>query len=253
MSDFVGATAVPLVAPNPSDIAVTDPLLSYCLQYFQTVANTYGLAAWQAVQPNTKPVSNIFDHDPESMGMSDKDCPSLFMFRQQQDRRVDLAIDIEVFYSKVTLLWVPQVQAVERRVIRAPYPKGLFDLIDIFLERGRDPAWYVPGDTYTGFPPTNPVDDANTVKKYGSLLAHWGGYRRLWLNKWRPYRLRIEMADGVKPRFYEAYQATFELEEQTRYDITRFPFDPNNGLDAKIITPSDGTNPDEIAAEQIVP
>lgn len=252
MSDLTGATAVPLVAPSPTDVAVTDPLLTYCLKYFQTVANTHGIPGWQAVQPNSVPVKNIFDHDPEEMGLSDKDLPALFMWRPSQDKRVDLASDIEVFYSKVTLLWVPQVQSVEKRIVRAPYANGIFKLIDIFLERARDPSWYVPGDTYTGFPATNPTDDADKVKFYGSLLPHWAGYRRMWLNRWRPFRLRIQMADGVKPRTYEAYQATFELEEQTVYDLERFPYAPNAGLDAKIITPSDGTNPAEIAAEQIV-
>lgn len=248
-TDRVGDTWVPLIAPNSNE-AVTDPLLTYFLSFFKAIANAYTPAAWQAICPNTFPVTTTFAHNPEEVYFDDRDLAALYLWRDEQLDQVDLANDIQMTSYNLKLLWIPQqIADQDGRRLRRPFIQGLFKALNVYFERGRDPAWYVPGDDYPART-ADPVVNRQVCASLGSVLAHWAPYRRAILQKWKGVKVQLRMTEAGEFRTYEAYEAVIYLEEQLIRDLTRF--DELLGLDQKINVGADPNDPITFPAYTIV-
>lgn len=249
MSDFVGGTQVPLVAPATGQ-ADADPNLSYLLAYLKAVCNAHTPAAWAVVNPATAPIVGVFAHDPAEHGFDEKWLPALFAWRSKSDDGSSSAptgnewgADQVRTAGIINLRYVPPTQEQAKRRARSTFVRGLFDAINVYIELGRDPAWYLTGDTY-------PEGDATRTAVYGSVLYHYAKFARLWLKGWEPNALRIAMAKPSPPRVYESYLAQLGFEEWWDQDPTRF--DLAVGLDQSITVPADPNDPTHLPEYTLV-
>jgi hypothetical protein len=211
--DGWGATAIPLVAPATFQVvgqdavveAAGDPLLSYGLSFFATVANAYGSAAWNApgIAPGVEVVANTFPHNPREESFNEKDLPAMYMWRDGATEYDQIAQDLRVVRGTISLLWVAPVKARQTYLrLRSPFPKALLDVLEDCFERGCDLNWQLVGDT---------SPSAVYVQTYGSLLWPRMNFRRMHFQKWSPASLTVPAEGG--PRTYRATQATLYVEE----------------------------------------
>lgn len=229
MTDAIGSTTIPLVAPSAGQ-ASGDPLLSYTASFVQAIANAYCLTAWQSLRPSTLPVKTAIVFDPtrkRSFFFDDAWLPAIFVWRQKTSKRRQVAQDIRVKYGTIGMLWVPPIAQTDRPDLaaRAPFGNGLFDTIDDYFEIGRDPVWTIAGDT-------NP--SAGDVTTYGSSFPFWAGFRRMYLDTSEPIEIDIARSDE-SARTYDAWMATFHVEEQLT--IGNRATQKTGSLDAQILTP----------------
>lgn len=153
MTDVYGAVSVPLAASTAGE----DPFLTYVLSFLKAVGNAYAIAEWNVVAPALRtpnnPIAVTFDHDPGEAVFTERDLPALFLYRSKVTARTDVAQDIRVESGELSLLWVPPPAPQDRRRTRFQFAGKLLKVLDTYLERGRDPAWCVDGDTDTDAAP----------------------------------------------------------------------------------------------------
>lgn len=148
MSDQYGATHVPLAASTAGE----DPLLASVLSYFQAIGNAHAIAEWTLVAPGqhttNNPIEVVHDCDPEQGSFNERDLPALFLWRSKTLDRAQLAQDVRVESSTLSLLWVPPPATQDKRsAIRQQFAAKLLKVLDVYLERNRDPAWVASGET----------------------------------------------------------------------------------------------------------
>lgn len=249
-TDLVGSTVIPLVAPATGE-ACTDPVLTYLLSFFQAVGNAYSVAAWQAVQPGAGalPIKTIHAYNPETEGIVESELPALFLWRAEQSNSEEIADDLELFTGRLMLQWVPPTMVVAQRRARDTFARGLFLVLNTYFERGRDPAWYVPGDKYPERTDLTDAQNAANTRALGSVLGHYATFWRCRLKSWVRKELTIRMLDGAS-KTYPSFLATCPIEEDATRDITRFD-ELEGGVDITIPKNSDDDNADEDLVEGV--
>ncbi len=74
------------------DTAVSDPALDHVAEFFATVLEKYGAAAWAAVAPNEPLVRTVLKHNPERGSFNANELPCLFVYRGEQIRSERIAV-----------------------------------------------------------------------------------------------------------------------------------------------------------------
>lgn len=230
MSDTYGGLPIPAPAPTnpPTPSAAGDPLLGWTADFVKAVLNANAPLAWNAVAPNTPVVKTVFLHDPRPEVFNERDLPALFVYRDEGHVADELewtADDYRFERGQIVLLWIPPTATQDKRAIRAPIVNAIGKVLDLAIERGRDPAWIVTGDT-----------DPQAASK-GSVLATWAGWASFGVKAIR--RATITIPKGVDKATYEAVAIGCYVEELAVEDITKF--DALAGVDATFKSPDQGT------------
>jgi hypothetical protein len=170
--------------------------------------NAHGAEAWATVFAASPPVRRIFAHDPAEHCFSEADLPALYLWRSSAESFEQLAEDWHIKRGILTLLWVfPQAtQHPQRR--RIPFLNGFASLLHVAVERGRDPAWRVPGDP-------DP-----TAAARGSVWPRWAGFFELALGRCKPAKLALT---GAPPRVsYAAIEMQLHVAEHWQRDLAAY-------------------------------
>ncbi len=212
MSDTYGRLTLPVVVP--------DACLSILLDYFKAFLNANARAAWQAVCPGKLPVEATFSHHPERDGFNDNKLPALFLYREESRSFDDVAVDWRVAESGLLLLWVFPPAPQDKQRQRVAMTNAVVKLLDVAIERGRDPSYVVPLDT------------DRTAAEQGSVLLRYAGLLSLQLVKATSRELVIMMDDQSDARRYDAIECALRMEEQFEPDLTQYA---NNEADVTLV------------------
>jgi hypothetical protein len=237
VAEHYGPLAIPAQAPAAGQ-AVGDPALSYLLAFLKAFMQDDGgvTAAWtvSGVAPGIPVVRGVYPYDPTEGGFVENQLPALYGWRSEILPPEQLADDVRIRTSTVTLLWVfpftPQ-GAVQMR--RESMTNAIHAAVDRAIERGRTPSFKVTGDTDT---------NAATL---GSFAWNWMAFWQLRVGGARPAKLDIAItgAKGEREtRHYDAVQMTLSVDEELTFDLSAYA--PLAGLDLIIHRP-DGTTEGE--------
>jgi hypothetical protein len=148
MSDRYGTAAIPLVAPDPGE-AAADRALNVLCDFFKTFLNVNAVAAWSAVRPpkvpgsptpGELPVNQVFTHDPIEGSFNEAALPALF-FNRKAGKPEWMAEDYRVSRDEISMLWVFPTAPQAAQRVRDVITNGIVKLIDVAIERYRDPYW----------------------------------------------------------------------------------------------------------------
>ena len=217
MSDTFGALSIPLVTPAAGETA-GDPLLGVTLSFFAAVLNANAPAAWRAVYkdvPNAAVVKKVFTQDPQKADFNNASLPVLYLFRESVEDPERLADDWLIQRSILRLYWFPPVAIIEKREMRASMSNGIAKTLIHAVERTRDPAWKVVGDT----------DPRAAVE--GSDFSVFGGWMEFFVGAWKPYTLVLQVTGETssqsanQPR-YEGLSLACKVTERLTEDLGRY-------------------------------
>jgi hypothetical protein len=231
LGSTIGGLAVPLVPPSTATATIDDPALDVVVGYIAAIVRTYAGAAWRAVAPGEPLLRRTFTHDPEDYEFAETDLPALYAFRTGSAKPTeDQAEDYRISTDTVRLFWVMPRASTEQQRRRVPFIQALGKLIDLAIDRGRDPA-YVRSD-----------DPDPTKTAQGTVLLRASGLHWLRSKGWTKTNLAIKMAAGDASRTYQALDMKLEFEEQEIQGYDDLASIPN--LDLMVsIAPGDGTTP----------
>jgi hypothetical protein len=231
LGSTIGGLAVPFVPPLSPAATIEDPALDVILGYVTAIFNTYAAASWLAVAPGKPIVQRGFTHDPQDYVFSEAHLPALYIFRTGSARATeDAAEDYRFSYDTVRLFWVMPRAEQDQQRRRAPILPALGKLIDLMIDRGRDPS-YVRAD-----------DPDPTKTAQGTVLLRAAGL--VWLKSvsWTKTTLAIQMGQGAMSNTYQALDVKLELQEQEIQGYDDLASIPNLDLMVSIAT-GDGTTP----------
>ena len=222
MGDTFGAISKPVATGHDP---VSDPALRYLGEYLAAVLNTYAGDAWTEVAATEPMVRSVFTHDPERHDFNERDCPALFLWREESKPQ-RIADDIVADEPTIHMLWIfaPATQHKDRD--RKPIFAAFRSLVTGALEQGRDPAWIVTGDT-----------DTNAATR-GSLIQLWAGLSRINPPSFKVAELDVELFDGGRIEPYDGILCDFRVEELRERD-------PSAGTWPAAITVSTKTTTDQ--------
>lgn len=207
MSDREGLLTLPMVeGGDPREEAVGDPLLDVLGSFLQAAVNADTAAGWASVSPRATspkagavPIAHVFRHNPDKSSFDSNRLPGLFLWRSNWPKLTPYSQDWKAQVSHVSAMWVPSSEAFEKDAYRDPMRNAIAKAIHRNVERGRNPAWKVPGDT------DPKVDD------YGSfLLRHLNVTKIQTLNI---TNIPLSVTKGDKTFPYDAMLAVFEVTE----------------------------------------
>ncbi len=206
----IGLNAVPLIAVPSKTATVADPALDIVLAFIRAMFNAYAAAAWRSVAPPTEPiVKRAFTHDPEEYDFNEDDLPALYLFRTGSSKNnEDIAEDIRVSCDSVRLFWVMPPAEQTKQAKRVPILQALGKLVDLKIDRVRDPAFVLASDP----DPTKTAEGTVVIRAAG---LHW-----LRCLKWQKTMLALKMGAGQERKAYNALECMLEFEEEItqRYD-----------------------------------
>lgn len=213
-----------------------DPNLLIFGSYLQAFINKYVGDLWRSVcvQSNNsgylgeaQPVANVIYDDPYE-GISSQDLPALFVYRQvYQGSNIQLATDIEILPSQLTVVWMPSVDMIEERRIKDNLSNAIAKAIYVATARGKDPSFQVPGFE----------NDEGTFIYQPKIMNLWT--IRVSEGKWSKIDLYMGSDErGNSPKFeYPCLFVNINIEEFYEKSITDDPdlsdeeFDYNHGID----------------------
>ncbi len=190
MSDLFGLLELP-AAPAPPDTAVTDPLLDMLLSFMTAVLNADLGRAWADIAAaDPDPVSVVFTHDPDLESFDTNATPALYAWRGPDGGHGKYAQDVVADDSSIQCLWVPPPVGQEDRALREPIRNGIKKSLKAAFQKGRHPAWVIPGDDYY-----DPATGGSVLLKHARLASAR-------LGQFRPHKLIIEgESHAVKSTF----------------------------------------------------
>jgi hypothetical protein len=211
----IGLNPVPLVAPAVRTATVCDPAIDIVRDYIRAIFNTYAATAWRSVAPPTEPiVKRAFSHDPQEYDFNEDDLPALYLFRTGSAKNAEsVASDIRVHADSVRMFWVLPPAPQEQQARRVPIIQALGKLVDLKIERVRDPAYVLASDPDT------------TKTEQGTVVIRAAGLNWLRFLQWQTIALALKV--GMTPqggaqerKVYQALECKLEFEEQAtqRYD-----------------------------------
>lgn len=218
MSDLFGALAIPLVAPAAGESA-GDPLLTTTLSFFRAVLNANAVLAWRAAykaEPNALVVKSVVADDPQSAAFRNDLLPALFLSRESADDPVRIAEDWLIQRSVLRLIWLMPVAVLEKRTLRDAMCNAVSKVLTQAVERNRDPAWVVVGDT-----------DPRAATE-GSDFSAYGGWMEFLVGAWKPYTFVLQVTGETssqsanQPR-YVGLSLACKVTERLVEDPTRYP------------------------------
>ncbi len=146
MADTYGALEVPVQVPVGTD-AVADPAQTRVAEYLQTFLNTYAQTAFDRLgyvpvkSVQVPVVRTIWTHDPADYVFSEAHLPALYVTRTGGKRPEWRAEDYRIIEDTWQIQWIfpPAPQANQRS--RDSFTNAIVKLIDIAIEKVRDPCW----------------------------------------------------------------------------------------------------------------
>lgn len=203
MADMFGGISLPVAAGNDP---VSDPAIGYIAAYLKAVMNAYGQAAWTEVSNLQPVVREVFTHDPERHNFNTRNCPALFVWREEVPVE-RIACDVLAARAKVQLLWLMEPATQGKTSSRKPFIHAVTAIMASALEQGRDPAWIDDDDT-------DPNKDTR-----GSLLPTLAGLSRIFPPTFSATGFEIELFEGNgKPLPYDGVLGELEIEELRERD-----------------------------------
>ncbi len=231
LGSTIGGLAVPLVPPLSPKATIDDPALDVVIGYITAIFNAYAGDAWRAVAPGEPLLRRTFTHDPEDYDFAETDLPAMYAFRTGSAKPTeDQAEDYRIATDTVRLFWVMPRASTEQQRRRSPFIQALGKLLDLAIDRGRDPA-YVRAD-----------DPDPTKVAQGTVLLRAAGLHWLRSKSWTKTTLAIKMAAGDASRTYQALDVKLEFEEHERQGYDDLSSIPNLALTVAIAQ-GDGTPP----------
>lgn len=203
LGSMLGGLAVPLLPPATASDSSRDLALEVLAGYVSAVLNTYAADAWRAVAAGEPVVRRVFTHDPQDYEFSEGDLPALYLFRTGSTKPIeDMAEDYRVHYDNLRLFWVMPGTGQAQQRKRVPIISALGKLIDVAIDRGRDPV-YVRSD-----------DTDPTAARQGTVLFRAAGAMYIRVVQWTKTNLAIQMSPGQgEHRVYQALDLKIELQE----------------------------------------
>ncbi len=180
-----GGLRIPL-RPRSGNEVFGDRGLGILRDYLKAFVTAYGAEAWQSVVSG--PDSNIVQtahagYDPEQHAFLDEDLPALYLFRTGGERDPEgRAEDFRVHSDRIRLFWILPPAGHEEEQERVSFIHAVGKLIDLALERGRDPSWVIDGDEY----PT-----ADSAATEGSVLLKHTGWQKIIGGRWTSGHIAI--------------------------------------------------------------
>jgi hypothetical protein len=171
MPHLYGAIRIPLEVTAEAGSTVpgadpkgSDPLTHYIGLYLQAVANADAGAEYNSLSPGKKPVEFVITHDPERLGLNEKELPALYVFRDELRDHDQIGEDRRHEVTKLVALWIPRAVPTEKERTRSGFHfTKLSKTWDAACAVGRHPAFHVPGDTYyDAHPQIGPVVASGT-------------------------------------------------------------------------------------------
>lgn len=209
MADTFGAISLPVAVPGTGQ-PVSDPLVYHLGSFLQAIANAKATSAWQAVCPHSRPIENVYHHEPQEMSFNRARLPALFIWRDGGAAATEwIAEDYLQSSENVNIVWVWPEADQEKARIRHPIANALTKALTTGIELGRDPAWVVPSDT---------DPDAAT---WGSVLYRWIAISRIKVSKWQRRHMVIRLERDTQT--YLSYEATIAVEELLAEDVAKYP------------------------------
>lgn len=233
----IGLNPVPLPAVASSRATVTDQALDIVLAYIRACFNAYAATAWRSVAPPTEPiVKRAFTHDPQEYDFSEDDLPALYLFRTGSAKNAeDVAEDIRVHTDTVRMFWVLPPAQSPQQARRVPIIQALGKLVDLKIDRVRDPAYVLASDP-----------DPTKVEQ-GTVVIRAAGLRWLRFLQWQTIALALKV--GATPqggnqerKVYQALECKLEFEEEAtqRYDDLTGPAELETQFEIAGATDADG-------------
>jgi len=198
----IGGRAVPLVGVSSKTDTVKDYALDVVVGYLAAILRTYAESAWHSVAPGEPIVRRAFTHDPQEYEFNQNDLPALYMFRTGSARNAEnLSEDYRIHTDGVRLFWVlpPGSPDTDRR--RSPIIQAVGKLIDLKIDRVRDPCYVLANDP----DPTKMAE--------GTVVIRAAGLNWIKFLQWKLAKLAIQIGEGAARRVYQALDVTFEFEE----------------------------------------
>lgn len=145
MADVFGGLTLPAPAPLQGE-AVTDPLLGHLGAFLRASLTADLKVAWAAVAPREPMVRRVLLHNPEKCDVTDKDFPSLYVWRSKTTP-VSLSDDVVSDEASIRVLWPFAPTNALTLSSQLPIFNGIVKSVRRSLLLGRHPAWIVAGDT----------------------------------------------------------------------------------------------------------
>jgi hypothetical protein len=205
MADTYGAIQLPILAPA-AGFPVSDPALKYLADFAKAVILAKCATAWDEVAPGEPIVREVFYHNPERGGVSDVDCPCLYVWRDKIVRERTAAD----WLSRITswrFLWLLAPEEEGARLLQVPILAGLDAALDHSFFWRRHPDWTVTGDT-------DPV-----AATRGSLINRWCHFDTMALGDAGEIGLDVQGAAGERFAFV-GYGWELETKESASTDPT---------------------------------
>lgn len=207
MSDREGLLTLPMVeGGDPRDEAVGDPLLDVLGSFLQAAVNADTAAGWASVSPRATapkagavPIAHVFRHNPDKSSFESNRLPALFLWRSNWPKLTPYSQDWKAQVSHVSAMWVPPSETLDKDALRDPMRNAVAKSIHRNVERGRNPAWKVPGDT------DPKVDD------YGSFLLNHLNVTKIQALNITNVPFSVTKGDKAFP--YDGMLAVFEVTE----------------------------------------
>ena len=217
MSDRQGLLTLPMTeASDPKTSAVGDPILDVLASFLQASVNADVSVGWAAVSPRaTKPhespvpIAHVFTHNPDKSAFEENKLPAIFVWRIGWPRLTPYSQEWKAQVSQVGVLWVPSQEEFGREQRRDPMRNAIAKAMHRNLERGRNPAWRIDGDT-------DPK-----AEDYGSFVLAALNVAKMQALDIKPFPLSITRGDREFP--YDALLLTIELTELLEPLVDDYP------------------------------